>query len=253
MTVMSRRLVEEVANKPRKHLGSQLYTTEVSAAPVADTPMDSRIKYSSKMKPVPVFEGKENCTYTVRVPREYVAIQDDDVDASQLEEICRRRQLWGTDVYTDDTDVVAAAVHSGWIKGDFGAYNADLRDVCGNESEIEENEEVPNTLAIRPRRPVKVPSRHDAHITVLVLPPLDGYISTNQHHLWSREWAKTHDGMSFMIHRIDFVNEGTGVRYVERGASARKKRIAAEEAKRREAAAGLLMFASGNGTVSVGA
>lgn len=250
---MSRRLVEECSNKPRKHLGSQLYATELSAAPAADTALDSRMKYSSKMKPIPVFEGKENCTYTVRVPRQYLAIHDDGDAASPLEEICRRRQLWGTDVYTDDTDVVAAAVHSGWIKGDFGAYNADLRDLCGNESENEDNEGTPTTLAIRPRKPVKVPPNHDAHITVLVLPPLDGYVSTNQHHIWSREWAKTHDGMSFMIHRIDFVAEGASARNVERGASARKKRIAAEEAKRREAAAGLLMFAAGNGTVSVGA
>lgn len=252
-TVMSRRLVEECAGQPRKHLGSQLYTTELSAAPVADTPIDSRLKYSSKMKPIPVFEGKENCTYTVRVPREYLAIRDHGDEASRLEEICRRRQLWGTDIYTDDTDVVAAAVHSGWIKGDFGAYNADIHDICGNESENEAGEEPQNTLAIRPRKPVKVPRGQDAHITVLILPPLEGYASTNQHHIRSREWAKTHDGMSFMIHRIDFVDEDATSRHVERGAAARKKRITAEEVKRREAAAGLLMFAAGNGTVRVGA
>lgn len=252
-TVMSRRLVEECANKPRKHLGSQLYTTEISEAPAADASLDARIKYSSKMKPIPVFEGKENCTYTVRVPRQYMAVHDDSEDAGPLEQICRRRQLWGTDVYTDDTDVVTAAVHSGWIKGDFGPYNADLKDICHNDSEVEDNEETPRVLAIRPRRPVKAPHNSDAHVTVLVLPPLDRYVSTNQHHVWSREWAKTHDGMSFMIHRIDFVDEGLTARNLERGASARKKRIAAEEAKRREAAAGLLMFAAGNGTVSVGA
>lgn len=250
---MSRRLVEECASKPRKHLGSQLYTTELSAAPVADTSMDSRIKYSSKMKPIPVFDGKENCTYTVRVPRQYLAIHDEGQDASALEEICRRRQLWGTDVYTDDTDVVAAAVHSGWIKGDFGAYNADIHDICDNDSENEDTEQTQNALAIRPRKPLKVPPNHDAHITVLILPPLDGYVSTNQHHIWSREWAKTHDGMSFMIHKIEFVEEGATARNAERGAAARKKRIAGEEAKRREAAAGLLMFAAGNETVRVGA
>ena len=215
--------------------------------------MDSRLKYSSKMKPIPVFEGKENCTYTVRVPREYLTVQDNSEDASRLEEICRRRQLWGTDIYTDDTDVVVAAVHSGWIKGDFGAYNADIDEVCGNDSENEDGEETQNSLAIRPRKPIKIPRGHDAHITVLILPPLEGYVSTNQHHIWSREWAKTHDGMSFMIHRIDFVDEGTTSRHAERGAAARKKRITAEEAKRREAAAGLLMFAAGNGTVRVGA
>ena len=34
-TVMSRRLVEDCANKPRKHLGSQLYTTSISLPPQA--------------------------------------------------------------------------------------------------------------------------------------------------------------------------------------------------------------------------
>ena len=59
-----------------------------------------------------------------------------------------------------------------------------------------------------------------------------------------------------MIHGIDFVDEGTSSRFMERSGAARKQRIAMEEANRREeAAAGLLMFANGNGsgTVRVGA
>ena len=247
-TVMSRRLVEEYAKKPRKHLGSQLYTTENSLPPAADTPVDAKIKLISKLKPIPVFTGKENCTYTVRVPRWYLATEHtgrENDDASYLEEICKRRQLWGTDVYTDDTDVVAAAIHSGWLKGDFGEFNDDLREICGNESEQEDDEEVPATLAIQPRKPVRVPPDHDAHITLLILPPLESYASTNQHHIWSRDWKSTHDGMSYMIHRIEFVDEGAATRNLERTASARKQRLAAEEAKRKEAAAGLLMIANG--------
>jgi hypothetical protein len=171
---------------------------------------------------------------------------------SYLEEICRRRQLWGTDVYTDDTDVVAAAVHSGWLKGDFGDANNDLRELCGNESEQDEpREESHSTLAIRPRKPVKVPRDHDAHITLLLLPPLEFYHSTTQHYIRSREWKDTHDGMSFMIHRIEFVDEGSTSRNVERSVKARKQRLALEETKRKEAAAGLLMFANGNAGVPV--
>ena len=246
---MSRRLVEDCANKPRKHLGSQLYTTSISLPPASDTYMTTKLKFSSKMHPIPVFPGKENCTYTVRVPRWYLAPGSPDAP-SYLEEICRRRQLWGADVYTDDSDVVAAAVHSGWLKGDFGGFNADLRDI---ESEPDELPETTSTiLTTRPRRPVTAPPDLDAHITVLLLPPLGEYKSAVQHHVWSREWGGAHDGMSFMIFEVAFVDEGAGSRGVERSGRARKGRLRVEEARRREAAGGLVLFASGKG-VGVGA
>lgn len=268
-TVMSRRLLEDCAENPRKHLGSQLYTTEISRPPLAEMHLDPKIRFSSKMKPIPVFQGKENCTYTVRVPRWYLATGPHAEEPSYLEEICRRRQLWGTDVYTDDTDVVAAAVHSGWLKGDFGDANDDLRELCSNDSELDDpacaEEDVAaaaaaaagqstttTTLAIRPRRPVRAPPDLDAHITLLLLPPLQFYPSTTQHHVRSREWRDSHDGMSFMIHRVEFVDEGAASRGAERGLKARKLRLKLEEAKRKEAAAGLLLFANGAG-VRVGA
>ena len=254
-TIMTRRLIEDCAKKPRKHLGSQLYTTEISRPPTADVHSDSKNKFSSRMTPIPVFQGKDNCTYTVRVPRSYLESRHSSNrqdEPAYLEEICRRRQVWGTDVYTDDTDVVAAAVHSGWLKGDFGDLNDDLREVDGNESEQDDDTSPTHpTLGVRPRKPVRVPPDHDAHITVLLLPPLDFYPSTTQHHIWSREWGKTHDGMSFMIHRIEFVDEGLASRNAERTLNARKQRLALEETKRKEAAAGLLMFANGKGVIAV--
>jgi hypothetical protein len=64
--------------------------------------------------------------------------------------------------------------------------------------------------------------------------------------------------MSFMIYSVRFMDEGRGGPR-ERGAKARKERMAIEEMKRKEAAAGLLLFAGGSkavpplGGVSVGA
>ncbi|KAK4547899.1 hypothetical protein LTR36_010618 [Oleoguttula mirabilis] len=263
LTVTSRKLLEDVASKPRKHLGSQLYTTKLSRSSNADTPLDAKIKFSSRMKPIPCFEGKENCTYTVRVPRYYFISLEQSAGVDRpnaLEEICKHGQLWGTDAYTDDSDVVAAAVHSGWLKGDFGEHNNDLNDLCDNDSDAEDapedTAETPTTLTSKPRKPVSPPAEcPDVHITLLILPPLESYASTTQHHIRSKEWKKAHDGMSFMVHGIDFVDEGAAGRYVERGVAARKQRLALDEAKRREAAAGLLMFATGlgAGVVSVGA
>lgn len=260
-TVISQRLVEEVAKKPRKHLGSRLYTTDLSVPSAADAPRDAKIKFNSEMKAIPRFEGKENCTYTVRVPRSYLVTSQTTAasnEPSALEEICRRRQLWGTDVYTDDSDVVAAAVHSGWLEGDFGQSMEAIHELFDDDAEVadaEDADEVPMTLTSRPRKPVKPPPDHDAHITLLVLPPLDSYVGTTQQYVRSREWEKTHDGMSFMIHRVDFVDEGPGGRYIERTIQARKQRIALEEQQRREAASALLMFSNGTGgrAVRVGA
>ncbi|KAI7217110.1 hypothetical protein KC333_g4427 [Hortaea werneckii] len=264
-------LLADVSHKPRKHLGSQLYTTEIHQPSNSDFSLESSIKFVNKMKPIPNFEGQENCTYTVRVPRDILTSSRDATangETSTFEAICKQGHIWGTEVYTDDSDVVAAAVHSGWIQGDFGEQNEDLKTLCDNVSDSGEQQqqqqqsdnpsETPSsslTLTDRPRHPAKIPPSHpDLHITLLLLPPLESYPSTTQHHVRSKSWRQTpHDGMSFLIHRIEFVDEGgLSTRNSERGIVARKQRIAVEEAKRRDAAAGLLMFAHGVGGVGGG-
>lgn len=252
ITVLSKSVIDQCADKPRKHLGSALYSTELSLPSPAAASFDTKLNFNSKMKPIPVFHGRENSTFTVRVPRYYLRPSESSPEEHTLETICSRRQLWGTEIYTDDSDVVAAAVHSGWLKGDFGEHNDALRELCDSKSEQNGDADVPLTLAELPSKPVVVPEGLDAHITVLILPPLESYASTTQHHIRSREWNKTHDGMSYMINSIEFVDEGPSNRFVERSAAARKHRIAMEEASRKEAAAGLLMFANAS-SVKVGA
>jgi len=150
-------------------------------------------------------------------------------------------------------------VHSGWLKGDFGDWADDL-DAMDEEGykgvKVPDLELVDGNLIQlheRPQRPVSVYQQRDAHITVLILPPMESYASTNQHHLMSREWdgrskgMAAHDGMSFMIHRIEFVDEGPEAK-MDRNAKGRKTRMAIEERKRREAADALaLMYAGGAG------
>ena len=270
-TVNSKHLIEEVADRPRKHLGSHLYEADVSFSS-ANLPSDPRTSFVSTMKPMPKLDGHENSTYMIRVPRWYLTRSKEEIEAGEpnrLEEICKRRQIFGTEVYSDDSDVVAAAVHSGWLKGDFGDWNDDLQEVCADEFEQSSTnavspkntkikEESPLSLTSKPAKPVIMPSNYDAHITILILPTLDSYASTSQHHILSREWNKTtpHDGMSFVIHRIDFVNEGAAGRSLPRGAKARKARLAMEEVKRQEAAKALLMlpgFGGAGKSVGVGA
>ncbi|KAK3107946.1 hypothetical protein LTR53_018000, partial [Teratosphaeriaceae sp. CCFEE 6253] len=250
-----------------------LYTTEIVRTSNASTALDSPIKFASKMTPIPLFEGRENCTYTVRVPRFHLAASWDHPTknnaAPALEEICKRRQLWGTDVYTDDSDVVAAAVHSGWLRGDFGpALNRDLQALDTHGSDDDEHQQQPQqpprtahealasapapatTLTSRPAKPVQARPDRDLHITLLLLPALQAYAGTARHHLRSRAWERPHDGMSFCILRIDFVDEAGGNRVVERGGRGRKERMLREEGRRREvAAAGLLMMGTAAGAI----
>lgn len=269
-TIINKDLLVSVSRKPRKHLGSALYTSSLSLPP-AKLPSDRRIRYANTVEPIPRFDGGENCTFTVRVPRWLLSRTAQEIDArepSRLEEICKRRQVWGSEVYTDDSDVVAAAVHAGWIRGDFGELDDDLRGLGEDEAEpadaaadADADADAPRQFVLdaRPRRPVDVPLGHDMHVTVLVLPPLDAYASTHAHHVLSREWAGAapHDGMSFMVHRVEFVDEGAADRGVGRDAKSRKRRIVLEERRRREAAAALLMLPgvgkAAGGTVSVSA
>nr|POE96469.1 transcriptional regulatory protein rxt3 [Quercus suber] len=253
LTVHSQKLLDSVKEKPRGHLGSQLYTTKVVLPHTSQYSPGPKITLNSESRPLPKLEDKENCTFTVRVPRWYVATRDEtapDDSPTPLEVVCKTRQLWGTDVYTDDSDVLAAAVHSGWIRGDFGELDQDLQDLFP-PNEAASSSDAPASLTLlsqRPEIPRRVPADHDVHITLLILPPLQSYVGTMQNHIRSREWGKQdqgHDGMSFMIHQIEFVDESGDNRFVERGIAGRKQRLAMEEVKRREAAAGLVaMFAS---------
>ncbi|KAL9093434.1 MAG: hypothetical protein Q9159_000288 [Coniocarpon cinnabarinum] len=100
--------------------GSNLYAPQIGPPP-ASTASFSKFQFASKPEPLPVLEGKDNCTFTIRVPRELLS------DKSR-EQIMSERQIWGTDVYTDDSDVLAAAIHSGWILGAW-ADDVDLADL----------------------------------------------------------------------------------------------------------------------------
>ena len=230
-TIKTNPLLESVADLPRKHLGSQLYAPEITLPP-ASTPSFTKFPFATKPKPLPLFEGKENCTFTIRVPRDFLT------DRSR-EHVCCQRQLWGTDVYTDDSDVLAAAIHAGWIRGAWGD-DVDVsmlelnptpvpNGVNGNTRGDQTTNKVPSPTDMLSEPPsggpVSPPFDRDAHITVLVLSPLEKYAQKTWHGIRSRAWGDNHDGMSFKIHKIEWVNEGLESRWAERGAEALSKRL----------------------------
>ncbi|KAJ5223857.1 hypothetical protein N7468_008399 [Penicillium chermesinum] len=219
-------LVSSVAHLPRHHLGSTLYNPRVNPPSAKASPESAKFGYTTTPLPLPRLEQRENCTFTVRVPRFRI-------DHSHREEICARRALWGTGVYTDDSDPVAAAIHSGFIRGAWGEdvdesmLDLEIKDdyqhaprpkaAAQNGTDKEESES-------GPRLPPVPPGDKDLHITLLVLPRLEQYDSTVLFGIKSRKWDGRHDGMSFKVHAVDWVDDGVG-RGEERNGEARRKRL----------------------------
>ncbi|KAF2236639.1 Rxt3-domain-containing protein [Viridothelium virens] len=240
--ILSQPILASVSHLPRHHLGSALYKPGVSA-PASTTPSTITLKhgFTSRARPLPRFDAsKANCTFTIRVPRYYL-------HAAQREAVCGARCLWGTDVYTDDSDPLAACIHGGWVKGEWGedvdsellgkessdssgrnGFVGDLDDEDGSAGGDEA------VMAHAPRSgPVAPPDGRDLHITVLILPPLEEYASTTGWGMKSRRWGGNHDGMSFKILRLEWVDEGMG-RAEERSGAARRRRLAGRSRLMRE-------------------
>lgn len=216
--------MSSVAHLPRQHLGSTLYTPRVGTPTAKSSLESSKFGYTTTPQPLPRFEQRENCTFTVRVPRFRI-------DHAHREEICARRALWGTGVYTDDSDPVAAAIHSGFIRGAWGddvdesMLDLEIKDTYQHapppKADVDGKNDSP---AKGPRLPPIPPADKDLHITLLVLPRVAQYDNTLMFGLKSRKWDGRHDGMSFKVHAVDWVDEGVG-RGEERNGEARRKRL----------------------------
>jgi hypothetical protein len=216
--IRSQAVLDTVAGLPRHHLGQEYYQSDlrpgkrISHRRLAATKrnLTQDRGFASTPKPLPRFEGQENCLFTIIVPRVYL-------NEISREEITRRKAVWGTDIYTDDSDIIAACIHQGWFRG---AWNEDV-DVSLLDLEIgvESSGEVKRPFNIDdimtsppPTGPIVVPEDRDCHITVVILPLLESYGSTTRFGLKSREWGfkrenyqSIHDGLSFMIHSVRWV------------------------------------------------
>lgn len=220
-TINNDSLLEGIRHLPRHHLGSTLYCPSITSISSTDF-LHTKLGYTSTLKPIPHFDGQENCTFTVRVPRFYLR-------PTEREDICRRRTLWGSDVYTDDSDPLAAAIHAGWIRGDWGD-DIDLSMLCvgtapdSKPTSTTKDKRATGTVPFPPPLPIVPPKGKDLHLTLLILPTLQSYASTAAHGIKSRAWGHDHDGVSFKIEKLAWVDEG-GRGAEERGGEARRKRM----------------------------
>lgn len=182
--------------------------------------------FATTPQPLPHFEGKENSTFTVIVPRIHLS-------ESSREEITSRKAVWGTDIYTDDSDIIAACIHQGWFRGSWPAsVDVSLLDLeidAGSNGAVKKSFDINDTMTCPPPTgPIVVPANRDCHVTILVLPTLEKYSSTTRFGLRSREWGfkregyqSVHDGLSFMIQSIKWVKGVDG----QEGRNKSKKKI----------------------------
>ncbi|BFZ59014.1 hypothetical protein YB2330_000014 [Saitoella coloradoensis] len=111
---------------------------------------------------LPNLQGKGNCTLQVRIAKRYMHNGGEGVV---------RRCVWGTEVYTDDSDLVAMLVHAGRISLEDGV-------------------------------------KGDVVVTLRVAPTLVRYTGSFRNGIKSRSWKVEHDGMSVMIEDVQHVSTG---------------------------------------------
>ena len=206
-------IFEAVRGLPRRHLGSTLYTAEIQSSG-SQAPHGTNLPYDIAPHSIPRCEGKENCTLTVRIPRFYLSKQE-------RERICLDRAVWGTEIYSDDSDPLAAAIHAGWIRGEWGD-DVDFSMLELNPiNELDSKESVFTSV---PPTPMLPPAGKDLHLTLLILPSLQKYTSHIAHGIKSRGWGSDHDGVSYRIEQMAWVDEKADGGE-ERGGESRHKRL----------------------------
>ena len=116
---------------------------------------EEALVYSPCVVP-PGLAGKMNSLVDILLPAKHLT--------SDAKQVCLR-QVWGTDVYTDDSDLVAALVHTGHVK----------------------------LKSAPPKTPLLVSLR--------ICPAQATYAASERNGLKSREWSGKHDGVSYKVER----------------------------------------------------
>ncbi|KNE64730.1 hypothetical protein AMAG_10080 [Allomyces macrogynus ATCC 38327] len=136
---------------------------------------------------LPPLDRHVNATFTVRVARAFLAYENPCV---------RKRAVWGTGIYTDDSDLVAMLLHSGALPLPDPTTADHLK---------------PSTLT-------------DMDVTLRVYPRLASYPGSLHHGVHSRDW-RHHDGVSLAIEAVKPVPRQPPGALVTTGRRARKARL----------------------------
>ncbi|KIW24962.1 uncharacterized protein PV07_10638 [Cladophialophora immunda] len=223
-------VVAQARRNPRRHLGFFKYEPVVGV-PDFDRAQPQKFDVSIRPNLLPSFKDPDhiNCTYTVKVSSLWLQQKERNLIGCE-------QYLWGSGIYTDDSDPVAAAMHSGFIQ------SAHVEDALLKRLIDEQNPRIEGLSA--PDTPALVPEGKDLHITLVVLPQLESYADSVRFGIKSRSWPELgadnsaehpapHDGVSFMVLKTQFIDDGVMSRRLGRTGEERRKRLREELADRK--------------------
>lgn len=120
----------------------------------------------------------------------------------------RKRQVWGTDVYTDDSDILALLVHSGWLR----VTRRERRRRAGEKgagADAIRRARIVGEERIEASTPAAAASTAAAiKVTLGVVPPLIRYQGIERQGVRSRSWGNGHDGVSLRVEQVELVSVG---------------------------------------------
>ncbi|CAO1618409.1 unnamed protein product [Sympodiomycopsis kandeliae] len=114
-----------------------------------------------------------------------------------------RRKLWGSEVYTDDSDVLSMCIHSGWIE---------FPSAASGESRPEHND-------------IQMYSPPDLKVLLRIAPRLTSYQESFGGGLWSRNWYGRHDGSSLVVETVELKPSGYAMPSCLPGKKGTKRRV----------------------------
>ncbi|KAK9460766.1 histone deacetylation protein Rxt3-domain-containing protein, partial [Lipomyces oligophaga] len=167
LTVESSAVFEAASMFPADNLGFLIYTPTPAKRPF-----------------LPRLPTKINSTIQIRIPRQFLL--------RHANPHIGRREVWGTDIYTDDSDIVAALYHTGYLAK---LFEPDVDDVV---------------------------TKGDCLATIRLLPLLERYQGSCRNGMNSRSWIIPHDGISYSIEGVEFVEKGKAQ---DRGWEMKKRRL----------------------------
>ncbi|KAI9361632.1 histone deacetylation protein Rxt3-domain-containing protein [Zopfochytrium polystomum] len=173
-------------------------------------------------------------TIEIRIAAEYLTMNNNLA--------VRYNSVWGTDVYTDDSDIVSALFHSGlYIPVDApvaSPVDGSLRETNSLQNTqvigkfegsfvrlhvhhpsfyLDERRRLPKP-SVNPVIPKMNPAYegtawrvplHDVAVTLRILPRLKRYTGTLRNGVSSRSWGASHEGESFRVEKIELLDRTT--------------------------------------------
>jgi hypothetical protein len=211
------------------YLGHVVYTGAQSRAAHSNRAVDLELFLC------PVFTEKNYyATIQVRIPAEFLTYRGNIA--------VRKSALWGTDIYTDDSDVVAMIIHSGHYRPvdapdplpqnpDVPSVNqAALVDSKQNATRTSSSISFLSEIATKVQPVIAqadlvnssanvLTPDHDLHVTLRILPRLIKYTGSTRYGLDSKGWGASHDGESVRVEKVEKVERGSVRKSVKKGFS----------------------------------